>query len=215
MPKPIALEPCFGNKAAVLSIFIRLPRGPGGIPTPGQSGGGLIVSKSLNLLFTGSLLFCWACYTVTVNPFSPSFCVSGLAVASALVDVSQQLCVGYKEKSGGLRNRKQQPIAQPATCIWPLPFAPESWALTSARTKPRTHATHMAEVTYSQVEQGCSLTEVLKLPVHEIYPHGEGKLKNVGESCIDMERGGRREACLTSEWLTADRTTDSYLLCDI
>uniref|UniRef100_A0A3B1J5R2 Attractin n=1 Tax=Astyanax mexicanus TaxID=7994 RepID=A0A3B1J5R2_ASTMX len=78
VPKPIALEPCFGNKAAVLSIFIRLPRGPGGIPTPGQS---------------------------------------GLAVASALVDVSQQLCVGYKEKSGGLRSRKQQPLAQPATCI--------------------------------------------------------------------------------------------------
>ncbi|KAL7877625.1 hypothetical protein SRHO_G00042680 [Serrasalmus rhombeus] len=78
VPKPIALEPCFGNKAAVLSIFIRLPRGPDGIPTPGQS---------------------------------------GLAVASALVDVSQQMCVGYKEKSGGLRNRKQQPLAQPATCI--------------------------------------------------------------------------------------------------
>ncbi|XP_062852126.1 attractin isoform X1 [Trichomycterus rosablanca] len=78
VPKPIALEPCFGNKAAVLSIFIRLPRGPDGVPTPGQS---------------------------------------GLAVASALVDVSQQMCVGYKEKTGGLRNRKQQPVAQPATCI--------------------------------------------------------------------------------------------------
>ncbi|XP_035387515.1 attractin isoform X1 [Electrophorus electricus] len=78
VPKPIALEPCFGNKAAVLSIFIRLPRGPGGIPTPGQS---------------------------------------GLAVASALVDVSQQMCVGYKDKSGGLRSRKQQPLSQPATCI--------------------------------------------------------------------------------------------------
>lgn len=49
--------------------------------------------------------------------FFPSASVSGLAVASALVDVSQQLCVCYKEKSGGLRNRKQQPIAQPATCI--------------------------------------------------------------------------------------------------
>ncbi|KAG7257317.1 hypothetical protein CRUP_034192 [Coryphaenoides rupestris] len=36
-PKPIALEPCFGNKAAVLSIFVRLPRGSGGIPPPGQS----------------------------------------------------------------------------------------------------------------------------------------------------------------------------------
>ncbi|XP_043998688.1 attractin isoform X1 [Gambusia affinis] len=78
VPKPIALEPCFGNKAAVLSIFVRLPRGSGGIPPPGQS---------------------------------------GLAVASALVDVSQQMCVGYKEKSGGLRSRKQQPSAQPSTCI--------------------------------------------------------------------------------------------------
>lgn len=78
VPKPIALEPCFGNKAAVLSIFVRLPRGSGGIPPPGQS---------------------------------------GLAVASALVDVSQQMCVGFKEKSGGLRNRKQQPSAQPSTCI--------------------------------------------------------------------------------------------------
>ncbi|XP_077586752.1 attractin isoform X1 [Stigmatopora nigra] len=78
IPKPIALEPCFGNKAAVLSIFVRLPRGSGGIPPPGQS---------------------------------------GLAVASALVDVSQQMCLGFKEKSGGLRSRKQQPSAQPATCI--------------------------------------------------------------------------------------------------
>ncbi|KAI1887388.1 hypothetical protein AGOR_G00189790 [Albula goreensis] len=78
VPKPIALEPCFGNKAAVLSIFVRLPRGSGGIPPPGQS---------------------------------------GLAVASALVDVSQQMCLGYKEKSGAVRNRKQQPPAQPATCI--------------------------------------------------------------------------------------------------
>ncbi|XP_024117961.1 attractin isoform X1 [Oryzias melastigma] len=78
VPKPIALEPCFGNKAAVLSIFVRLPRGSGGIPPPGQS---------------------------------------GLAVASALVDVSQQMCVNYKEKPGGLRNRKQQPAAQPSTCI--------------------------------------------------------------------------------------------------
>uniref|UniRef100_A0A8C7ZJ54 Attractin n=1 Tax=Oryzias sinensis TaxID=183150 RepID=A0A8C7ZJ54_9TELE len=78
VPKPIALEPCFGNKAAVLSIFVRLPRGSGGIPPPGQS---------------------------------------GLAVASALVDVSQQMCVNFKEKPGGLRSRKQQPAAQPSTCI--------------------------------------------------------------------------------------------------
>uniref|UniRef100_A0A8C3S0Y5 Attractin n=1 Tax=Chelydra serpentina TaxID=8475 RepID=A0A8C3S0Y5_CHESE len=78
VPKPIALEPCFGNRAAVLSVFVRLPRGMGGIPPPGQS---------------------------------------GLAVASALVDVSQQMPIAYKEKSGAVRNRKQQPPAQPGTCI--------------------------------------------------------------------------------------------------
>ncbi|XP_027561360.1 attractin [Neopelma chrysocephalum] len=78
VPKPIALEPCFGNKAAVLSVFVRLPRGLGGIPPPGQS---------------------------------------GLAVASALVDISQQMPIAYKEKSGAVRNRKQQPPAQPGTCI--------------------------------------------------------------------------------------------------
>ncbi|XP_053556310.1 attractin [Bombina bombina] len=78
VPKPIALEPCCGNKAAVLSIFVRLPRGVGGIPPPGQS---------------------------------------GLAVASALVDISQQMPLAYKEKSGAIRNRKHQPPAQPGTCI--------------------------------------------------------------------------------------------------
>ncbi|XP_033891470.3 attractin-like [Acipenser ruthenus] len=78
VPKPITLEPCLGNKAAVLSIFVRLPRGSGGIPPPGQS---------------------------------------GLAVASTLVDVSQQMPLAYKEKSGATRNRKHQPQAQPGTCI--------------------------------------------------------------------------------------------------
>uniref|UniRef100_UPI00398E6C21 attractin isoform X3 n=1 Tax=Pristiophorus japonicus TaxID=55135 RepID=UPI00398E6C21 len=78
IPKPIALEPCFGNKAAILSIFVRLPRGLGGIPPPGQS---------------------------------------GLAVASALVDISQQKSMDHKEKSGAVRNRKHLPPAQPATCI--------------------------------------------------------------------------------------------------
>ena len=42
----------------------------------------------------------------------------GLAVASALVDISQQMPIVYKEKSGAVRNRKQQPPAQPGTCIW-------------------------------------------------------------------------------------------------
>lgn len=78
IPKPIALEPCFGSKAAVLSVFVRLPRGSGGIPPPGQS---------------------------------------GLAVASALVDISQQMPIAYKEKSGAVRSRKHPPMPQPGTCI--------------------------------------------------------------------------------------------------
>ncbi|XP_043920393.1 attractin [Protopterus annectens] len=78
VPKPIALEPCFGSKAAVLSIFVRLPRGSGGIPPPGQS---------------------------------------GLAVASALVDISQQMPIAYKEKSGAVRSRKHPPLPQPGTCV--------------------------------------------------------------------------------------------------
>lgn len=45
------------------------------------------------------------------------FVASGLAVASALVDISQQMPIAYKEKSGAIRNRKQQPPAQPGTCI--------------------------------------------------------------------------------------------------
>lgn len=45
------------------------------------------------------------------------FAAPGLAVASALVDISQQMPIAYKEKSGAIRNRKQQPPAQPGTCI--------------------------------------------------------------------------------------------------
>lgn len=37
-PKPIAIEPCSGNRAAVLTVFLCLPRGPSGVPPPGQSG---------------------------------------------------------------------------------------------------------------------------------------------------------------------------------
>ncbi|XP_067858251.1 attractin-like protein 1 isoform X2 [Heptranchias perlo] len=37
-PKPIAVEPCSGNKAAVLTVFICLPRGSTGTPPPGQTG---------------------------------------------------------------------------------------------------------------------------------------------------------------------------------
>lgn len=38
MPKPIAVEPCWGSKAGVLTVLLCLPRVPSGIPPPGQSG---------------------------------------------------------------------------------------------------------------------------------------------------------------------------------
>lgn len=50
-PKPIAIEPCAGNRAAVLTVFLCLPRGSSGAPPPGQSGmmhDPAVVSKRLN-----------------------------------------------------------------------------------------------------------------------------------------------------------------------
>lgn len=40
-PTPIALEPCSGGKAAVLSLIVRLPPGEGQYTPPGQSGLGI------------------------------------------------------------------------------------------------------------------------------------------------------------------------------
>uniref|UniRef100_A0A665W1W8 Attractin-like 1b n=1 Tax=Echeneis naucrates TaxID=173247 RepID=A0A665W1W8_ECHNA len=38
VPKPVAMEPCSGGKAAVLTVLMRLPSGSLGLPPPGQSG---------------------------------------------------------------------------------------------------------------------------------------------------------------------------------
>uniref|UniRef100_A0A8C7UEX5 Attractin-like protein 1 n=2 Tax=Oncorhynchus mykiss TaxID=8022 RepID=A0A8C7UEX5_ONCMY len=38
VPKPIAVEPCWGSRAGVLTVLMCLPRVPSGIPPPGQSG---------------------------------------------------------------------------------------------------------------------------------------------------------------------------------
>uniref|UniRef100_A0A8C4ZJK4 Attractin-like 1a n=1 Tax=Gadus morhua TaxID=8049 RepID=A0A8C4ZJK4_GADMO len=38
LPKPIAIEPCWGSRASVLTVLLYLPRLPSGIPPPGQSG---------------------------------------------------------------------------------------------------------------------------------------------------------------------------------
>uniref|UniRef100_A0A8C4UD44 Attractin like 1 n=1 Tax=Falco tinnunculus TaxID=100819 RepID=A0A8C4UD44_FALTI len=77
-PKPIAIEPCSGNRAAVLTVFLCLPRGSSGIPPPGQS---------------------------------------GLAIASALIDISQQKPADCKDKSSGVRNRKHHLSTRQGTCV--------------------------------------------------------------------------------------------------
>ncbi|XP_077114034.1 attractin-like protein 1 isoform X1 [Ranitomeya variabilis] len=78
VPKPIAIEPCSGNKAAVLTVFLCLPRGLAGVPPPGQS---------------------------------------GLAIASALIDISQQKSLDCKDKSSCVRNRKPHPPTRQGTCV--------------------------------------------------------------------------------------------------
>ncbi|XP_072523042.1 attractin-like protein 1 [Salminus brasiliensis] len=77
-PKPVAMEPCSGGKAAVLTVLLCLPRGPSGVPPPGQS---------------------------------------GIAIASALIDTSQQKPMDFKEKNQGLKNRKALPTAHQGTCV--------------------------------------------------------------------------------------------------
>ncbi|XP_041426077.1 attractin-like protein 1 [Xenopus laevis] len=77
-PKPIAIEPCSGNKAAVLTVFLCLPRGLSGFPPPGQS---------------------------------------GIAIASALIDISHQKSLDCKDKSSCIRNRKPHPPTRQGTCV--------------------------------------------------------------------------------------------------
>lgn len=48
-PSPIALEPCFGNKAAVLSLLVRLPTGSEPYTVKGQSAGLAIASALVTL----------------------------------------------------------------------------------------------------------------------------------------------------------------------
>lgn len=48
-PSPIALEPCYGNRAAVLSLLVRLPTGGEPYTTKGQSAGLAIASALVTL----------------------------------------------------------------------------------------------------------------------------------------------------------------------
>ncbi|KAF2897611.1 hypothetical protein ILUMI_08563 [Ignelater luminosus] len=48
-PSPIALEPCYGNRAAVLSLLVRLPTGGEPYTARGQSAGLAIASALVTL----------------------------------------------------------------------------------------------------------------------------------------------------------------------
>uniref|UniRef100_A0A6Q2ZPM6 Attractin-like 1a n=1 Tax=Esox lucius TaxID=8010 RepID=A0A6Q2ZPM6_ESOLU len=78
VPKPIAVEPCWGSRAGVLTVLLCLPRVPSGIPPPGQS---------------------------------------GIAIASALIDTSQQKPGDFKDKYYGLKNRKPHALTHQGTCV--------------------------------------------------------------------------------------------------
>ncbi|KAK9541250.1 hypothetical protein VZT92_001309 [Zoarces viviparus] len=77
VPKPVAMEPCWGSRAGVLTVLLYLPRVPSGIPPPGQS---------------------------------------GIAIASALVDTSQQRVMDFKERGLGLKHRKHT-VHHQGTCV--------------------------------------------------------------------------------------------------
>ncbi|XP_029691394.1 attractin-like protein 1 isoform X5 [Takifugu rubripes] len=77
VPKPIAMEPCWGSRAGVLTVLLYLPRVPSGIPPPGQS---------------------------------------GIAIASALVDISQQRAMDFKERGLNLKHRKHT-VHHQGTCV--------------------------------------------------------------------------------------------------
>ncbi|XP_062285983.1 attractin-like protein 1 [Scomber scombrus] len=77
VPKPIAMEPCWGSRAGVLTVLLYLPRVPSGTPPPGQS---------------------------------------GIAIASALVDTSQQRVMDFKERGLGLKHRKHT-VHHQGTCV--------------------------------------------------------------------------------------------------
>lgn len=78
-----------------------------------------LLKKTVHILWPGGIFSAVPEGFVAVAVVLPDclFTAPGLAVASALVDISQQMPIAYKEKSGAVRNRKQQPPAQPGTCI--------------------------------------------------------------------------------------------------
>lgn len=48
----------------------------------------------------------------------------GIAIASALIDISQQKPSDSKDKTSGVRNRKHHLSTRQGTCVWEIETAP-------------------------------------------------------------------------------------------
>lgn len=73
----------------------------------------MVIICSLLLGMTGNQQLCKLALSVSC------LCVSaGIAIASALIDTSQQKPMDFKEKNPGLKNRKALPTAHQGTCVW-------------------------------------------------------------------------------------------------
>lgn len=90
-PSPIALEPCADQKAAVLSLLIRLPNGALPYTPPGQSG----MLPTLRIL---AVIDC----TLT------AFYLTGLAIASTLVSLGS-----YASRKSNVSEPRELPRSVP------------------------------------------------------------------------------------------------------
>lgn len=104
-PSPIALEPCVDQKAAVLSLLIRLPNGSLPYTPPGQSGTNslylilfllIFIFPIFEQLFTFCLLF-WILIVYL-----------GLAIASTLVSLGS-----YSSRKNNISESREMPRSLP------------------------------------------------------------------------------------------------------
>ncbi|KAG8243822.1 hypothetical protein J6590_038302, partial [Homalodisca vitripennis] len=135
-PSPIALEPCCGNRAAVLSLLVRLPTGSERFTPPGQSDFNQVVTpghhQSAVLQVRSSLLdtggSCWMigpdCERTWKHLFKSiqdlsSLICPGLAIASALVTLGnpRKVSLDPTTKTDKTKSRKSLSSQHPDSCM--------------------------------------------------------------------------------------------------
>lgn len=99
-PSPIALEPCSGNRAAVLSLLVRLPTG-------------ILLSIFIlnDRMISNPLPSSWSCPVAGGLSHSPNGQSAGLAVASALVTLGNppKLSIDHPKEPKSKRKQSQHP----------------------------------------------------------------------------------------------------------